>query len=103
MDGLRRCRAVVCTAGFETVSEAAWLGKPILMVPVENHVEQELNAIDAQNSKFGIFANQFNLNLVLNSDLKLNHESFRQWVDQAECKILELVNRAGKNFVEKPS
>ena len=28
-------RGVACTAGFESVSEAAYLGKPLLMVPVE--------------------------------------------------------------------
>jgi len=33
------CRHVVCTAGFESVSEAAWLGKPLFLVPVENHIE----------------------------------------------------------------
>ena len=27
------CRAVVSTAGFESVCEAAWLGKPVLVVP----------------------------------------------------------------------
>jgi len=28
------CKYVACTAGFESVSEAAWLGKPLFLVPV---------------------------------------------------------------------
>jgi hypothetical protein len=44
---MAECRHVVCTAGFESVSEAAWLGKPLFLVPVENHVEQQVNALDA--------------------------------------------------------
>ena len=32
------CRGVACTAGFESVCEAAYFGKPLLMVPIENHV-----------------------------------------------------------------
>jgi uncharacterized protein (TIGR00661 family) len=44
---LATCRAVVTSAGFETVCEALLLGKPILMVPVEGHQEQLCNALDA--------------------------------------------------------
>ena len=51
---MAECRHVVCTAGFESVSEAAWLGKPLFLVPVENHVEQQVNAIDAQQFGIGI-------------------------------------------------
>jgi uncharacterized protein (TIGR00661 family) len=32
---MAEARGVVCTAGFESVSEAAYLGKPLLMVPVK--------------------------------------------------------------------
>ena len=39
-----RCRGVVCTAGFESVSEAMWLGKPVCMAPTPGHYEQRCNA-----------------------------------------------------------
>lgn len=39
------CHAYASTAGFESVCEAMYLGKPLLMVPV--HVEQKCNAFDA--------------------------------------------------------
>ncbi len=39
------CHAYASTAGFESVCEAMYLGKPLLMVP--SHIEQKCNAYDA--------------------------------------------------------
>ena len=47
LDRMAAASGVVCTAGFESVSEALWLGTPALMLPVPNHVEQRCNAVDA--------------------------------------------------------
>lgn len=33
------------TAGFESVCEAMYLGKPVMMIPT--HVEQEINVVNA--------------------------------------------------------
>ncbi len=45
---LAGCRAYAGSAGFESVSEAFWLGKPVLAVPTEGQFEQRLNAWDAE-------------------------------------------------------
>ncbi len=55
------CRAVATTAGFESVAEAAWFGKPLLVVPVEGHYEQLLNAVDAVRHGFAIGDGSFDL------------------------------------------
>ena len=44
LERMAAARGVVCTAGFETVSEAMWLGTPALMVPTPGHYEQRCNA-----------------------------------------------------------
>jgi uncharacterized protein (TIGR00661 family) len=44
---LASCRAYICTAGFESVCEALYLGKPIMTIPVEGQYEQACNALDA--------------------------------------------------------
>jgi Glycosyl transferase family 1 len=44
------CRAYVGTAGFESLCEAYFLGKPILAVPVKGHYEQAFNAADARRA-----------------------------------------------------
>lgn len=41
---LASCRAVISNGGFTTISEALYLGKPVLSVPVRRQPEQELNA-----------------------------------------------------------
>ncbi len=44
---LASCRAYVGSAGFESVCEAFFLGKPALVVATEGQLEQALNAWDA--------------------------------------------------------
>jgi uncharacterized protein (TIGR00661 family) len=41
---LASARAVVSNGGFTTLSEALFLGKPVLSVPVRHQAEQEINA-----------------------------------------------------------
>lgn len=48
------CRAYATTAGFESVCEAMYLGKPLLMVPA--HIEQDCNAYDAARGGAGIIS-----------------------------------------------
>jgi uncharacterized protein (TIGR00661 family) len=38
------CRGILCGAGFETPSEALFLGKKLLVVPMKNQYEQQYNA-----------------------------------------------------------
>ncbi len=50
---LARCRAIVCTAGFTLISEALYLGKPLLVVPNGGIFEQTLNALFLQREQLG--------------------------------------------------
>lgn len=58
------CKGLVTTAGFESVCEAMYLGKPVLMVPVPGHFEQACNAIDGVISGAGINSPTFDLSLL---------------------------------------
>ncbi len=44
LNDLASCRAVIASAGFTLMSEALWLGKPMLAVPLAGQFEQMLNA-----------------------------------------------------------
>ncbi len=44
LQDLSSCKAIVCTAGFTLISEALYIGKPILVVPNKGIFEQTLNA-----------------------------------------------------------
>lgn len=57
LDGFLRdlasSRAVLCTAGFTLISEALYLGKPLLVVPNRGIFEQTLNALFLQREQLG--------------------------------------------------
>jgi len=53
LDDLARSSAVICTAGFTLISEAMYLGKPVLVVPNRGVFEQTLNALFLSQSGLG--------------------------------------------------
>ncbi len=81
------CKYVACTAGFESVSEAAYLGKPLFLMPVENHVEQKINALDATAIGLGIHDTSFKLDRLRELPDRLENTRFRDWLHRAD-KIL---------------
>jgi len=91
---MSECRAVACTAGFESLNEAAWLGKPLLVVPVGNHVEQHLNAMDAQKAGLAIAATSFDLTPLLRRRNDVNREAYRNWVRRAGSILLSVIEQA---------
>jgi uncharacterized protein (TIGR00661 family) len=91
---MAECWQVVCTAGFESVSEAAWLGKPLFLVPVENHVEQQVNALDAEQFGLGLAEKSFNLDRLAELPASLPVEKFRAWLDSAPKKLFQAIELA---------
>ncbi len=83
---METCRALVTTAGFESVCEAMYLGKPVLMVPVPNHFEQACNAIDGVLSGAGASSSTFNLSIL--TDFLPYYQSpqaeFQAWAQESE-------------------
>ena len=79
-------RALVSTAGFESICEGMYMGKPALMVPVVNHYEQFLNSRDAFKAGAGVYASHFDIDKLMELVEKGYRppESFREWVDRAE-------------------
>ncbi len=95
------CRAYATTAGFESVCEAMYLGKPLLMVPA--HIEQDCNAYDAARTGAGIVADAFDLENLL--DFSKNHQpdiSFRYWVHSCDWRIMRNIE-LGLSLVHYPA
>lgn len=96
LDKLARCSALVTTAGFESIAEALYLGKPVLTVPVSSHYEQLCNAHDAVHAGAGIRSNHFDLDALMAYLPK--HEpptaAFRMWVAQAKSRYLQAIEAA---------
>ena len=53
---LESCQSVLATAGFTLISEAIYLGKPYLALPMAGQFEQQLNAICLEELGFGVNA-----------------------------------------------
>jgi uncharacterized protein (TIGR00661 family) len=91
---MAECKYVACTAGFESLAEAAWLGKPLFLVPVENHIEQEINAIDATRIGLGVADTSFNLDRLAELPDWLDNTGFRAWLSRANSILLQALDRA---------
>ncbi|MDR1781345.1 MAG: hypothetical protein LBR50_11570 [Tannerella sp.] len=84
------CRGYITTAGFESVCEALYLNKPVMMIPA--HIEQEVNANDALSINGGIVGRRFDLSKLLdhiNSKRTFDAEAFRTWVLSARERFIE--------------
>ncbi len=79
------CSGYVTTAGFESVCEAAYLDKPVMMVPVAGHYEQSCNALDAAQYDIAIPMDEFNIGALMGqlSQFKGPGKDFKNWVDHA--------------------
>jgi uncharacterized protein (TIGR00661 family) len=58
VEDLRTCRGVVASAGFSLMSEAVYLRKPMLAIPLAGQFEQIMNARYLEKLGFGVAADQ---------------------------------------------
>jgi uncharacterized protein (TIGR00661 family) len=88
---MAQCRGLVTTAGFESICEAMYLGKPVLMVPVEGQYEQACNAIDAVKAGAGIRDDHFNISKLVEyiPSYGARARSFKEWYEQGHQILLE--------------
>lgn len=58
IDDLRTARAVVAGGGYTLMSEAVYLHKPMLSIPIAGQFEQVMNALYLQNLGYGMHAKE---------------------------------------------
>lgn len=99
LDFLKKCQAYISTAGFDSIAEAAYLGKKIMMVPTKNHFEQEHNAIDAERVKIALKSDDFNLDMIKNSSTESfsGIKKYQDWYNRNENKIINII----ENYLKK--
>ncbi len=91
MQMMQECAGLVCTAGFESVCEAMYMGKPLMMVPVPNHIEQAINALDGSRAGAGIADDHFNFDrfLAYLPQHQSVQESFVAWQNQSDTLFVK--------------
>ena len=96
LERMATARGVVCTAGFETISEAMWLGTPALMVPTPGHYEQRCNAVDAASVGAGVVSDTLDLDPLLEylEAHTPDPAPFRAWVAKAEGRAVGAIEEA---------
>lgn len=89
------CRVMVSSAGFESICEAAFLGKPVLMIPLEHHHEQQLNALDGEAAGVAVGHPVFDLDALarLPDPDAMDTAWFRDWCRQADESFLEILGK----------
>jgi uncharacterized protein (TIGR00661 family) len=90
---MSKCSGYSSTAGFESICEAMYLGKPIMMVPSFGHFEQACNALDGSLSGAGFQSATFDLSALVeyipkHKDISVD---FRKWADSSKSKFLQLL------------
>jgi uncharacterized protein (TIGR00661 family) len=81
------CKALVTTAGFDSIAEAAYLGIPLGVIPMEGHFEQWCNARDVERSKIGMTLTKGHIGEIQPME-EADRIRFRQWVDLADELIV---------------
>lgn len=81
LNDMAHCKGLVCTAGFESVCEAMYLGKPVMVIPVAGQYEQACNAREAEVSGAGIASEIFDFKKFEEfiSTYEVNPKPFRNW------------------------
>lgn len=89
------CIGYASTAGFESICEAMYLDKPVLMVPVKGQYEQACNAEDAILANAGIKARKFNIGLLLNYITRKHqgNSDFRTWMEGYEQLFIQEIEQ----------
>ncbi len=88
-------KGLVTTAGFESVCEAIYLQKPVMMVPVPRHFEQACNAKDAEKLGAGIARKNFVLDdflTYIESYDKTLLSGFRNWLSEGQQTMMHEFN-----------
>jgi uncharacterized protein (TIGR00661 family) len=103
LEMMGKCKGLVSTAGFESVCEAMYMGKPVMMVPVRNHIEQKINAFDGQRAGAGLASKKFKLNKFIKflPDYKDISAEFQEWENKAEEMFIQNIEHVLIEFQQK--
>jgi uncharacterized protein (TIGR00661 family) len=89
LEMMSKAKGLASSAGFESVCEAMYLGKPVLMVPIQGHYEQFCNSRDAFKAGAGIFSDRFDLTKLANFSTTFDGTNtwFKNWIVNAKHRI----------------
>lgn len=98
---LASCKAVITNGGFTLISEALYLKKPILSIPVKGQFEQILNAIYLERLGYGMFAEKTKKELIEKFISNIPHfrKKLKGYKKYNSNRAIMEINDAIKNLV----
>lgn len=89
LDDFATCRTFVANAGFESLAEAIWFRKPVVIVPIRGQWEQRINSFLIRHFKIGLTAESFGRETF---EMALRHEQpaseeVRDWVTHGRSML----------------
>lgn len=102
LEDMAACKGLVCTAGFESVCEAMYLDKPVMLIPVAGQYEQACNALDAEASGVGIASVDFDFGKLDRIQKKDPEGSliFQQWTSSWPRILSEITQIEEQTYQE---
>lgn len=90
LDKLASAAGVATTAGFETVCEALYYGKPAILLPMPGQYEQFINAFDAEQVGAGKTVTGLNPQTLEEfiPHYNPNRDLFKQWLQAGKRKLV---------------
>lgn len=73
---LTNAKAIISNGGFTLISEALYLGKPLLVVPIKKHFEQIMNALYVDEHNHGTYYEDLTTKNIQDFILKVNQNSY---------------------------
>ncbi|MFD2203590.1 glycosyltransferase family protein [Shivajiella indica] len=102
---MANCKGFLSTAGFESICEAMYLNKPVMVVPVQGQYEQACNAIETEASGAGIQNKRFDFKLfddILQT--RIFDTSFsKPWTDKFPALFEKIIAEQSRANLPKPS
>ncbi|MBZ5524067.1 MAG: glycosyltransferase [Acidobacteriia bacterium] len=101
LEDLKSCQAVVANAGFSLVSEALYLGKPYLAVPVKSQFEQTFNAYYLDKMGYGAYWEDLNKERVESFlfNLPVFRENLARYPRRGNTELFEKLDALIRAFI----
>lgn len=97
---LGKCQGVIATAGFSLLSEALYLGKPYLAIPVQSQFEQIINAYYLEKMGYGMFCEKITTNAIKKYLDKIPEyiKNLKMYKKEDNSKIFSLIDNIMKKY-----
>ncbi|MYF63289.1 MAG: glycosyltransferase [Rhodothermaceae bacterium] len=99
LDMMARCQGIVTTSGFESMAEAMYLGKPLMLNPLHQHFEQHCNGLDGTSMGAAVQTSDFNLDHLTKfvPDYNFDTTKLRAWIGKAETMFVRELEQVANN------